>query len=38
LRPHGFSSLSPPELIMLFLIALVLFGPWGVFGPRGPFK
>jgi hypothetical protein len=31
-------GISLPGLIILFIIALVLFGPLGIFGPpRGPF-
>jgi len=32
-----FRSIGLPELVILFLIALILFGP-RAFGPRGPFS
>jgi hypothetical protein len=39
--PHGgFGSIGLPELIILFVIALILFGPraFGGSRPRGPFS
>jgi Sec-independent protein translocase protein TatA len=32
------SSIGLPHLIVLFVLALILFGPRGRFGPRGPFS
>jgi hypothetical protein len=37
MHSHGFAGLGLPPLLILLMVALILFGPWGVFGPRGPF-